>query len=211
MAPIFVTLLLAGILLPLLAACGGGGATKPLGHNNEILRINEHDPKQGDITQLDPQQRSYHQEAQIANEIFARVLTLDRDGKVVGDGAKRWTISSDGLTYTFAIRDGLKWVDGTLITARDFVDAIARSQDTCIRNGHGSFTDYYLGGVVNELLMGAQAEETVQCPKNADHSPQTRLTFSPIEGSGKAVDPVDDHTPVLRLSKPAPYFLAALT
>jgi ABC-type oligopeptide transport system substrate-binding subunit len=37
------------------------------------------------------------------------------------------------------------------------------------------------------------------------------LTFSSIEGSGKAIDPVDDHTLVLRISKPAPYFLAALT
>jgi hypothetical protein len=51
----------------------------------------------------------------------------------------------------------------------------------------------------------------MKCPKNADGTFPTQLTASPIEGSGKAVDAVVDHTLVLRLSQPAPYFLAALT
>jgi ABC-type transport system substrate-binding protein len=69
------------------------------------------------------------------------LLSLDQHGPIVGDGAARWTISADELTYTFAIRACLTWADGTPITARDFADAIARSQDPCIRKGHPAFTD----------------------------------------------------------------------
>ncbi|MFQ6078746.1 MAG: ABC transporter substrate-binding protein, partial [Thermodesulfobacteriota bacterium] len=39
--------------------------------------------------------------------------------KIVGDVAKSWKISKDGLTYTFKIRKGIKFHDGSLLTARD--------------------------------------------------------------------------------------------
>ncbi|WP_027348772.1 ABC transporter substrate-binding protein [Halotalea alkalilenta] len=37
-----------------------------------------------------------------------------------------WTISDDGLTYTFRLRDGLEWHDGTPVTARDCVASLER-------------------------------------------------------------------------------------
>lgn len=39
--------------------------------------------------------------------------------EVVGDVAESWTISDDGLTYTFKLRDGIRFHDGTPLTARD--------------------------------------------------------------------------------------------
>jgi len=39
--------------------------------------------------------------------------------EVVGDVAEDWTISEDNLTYTFTIRDGIKFHDGSILMARD--------------------------------------------------------------------------------------------
>lgn len=39
--------------------------------------------------------------------------------KVVGDLAEKWTISADGLTYTFTIRRGVRFHDGSPLTSRD--------------------------------------------------------------------------------------------
>jgi peptide/nickel transport system substrate-binding protein len=38
---------------------------------------------------------------------------------IIGDVAESWTISPDGLTYTFRLRDGVRFHDGSLLTARD--------------------------------------------------------------------------------------------
>src|SRR5262249_32190580 len=49
-----------------------------------------------------------------------RVDPNDATGtKLVGDLAESWTVSKDGLTYTFKIRRGVKFHDGALLTGRD--------------------------------------------------------------------------------------------
>ena len=39
--------------------------------------------------------------------------------KIIGDVATEWNISDDGLTYTFKIREGIKFHDGSVMTAAD--------------------------------------------------------------------------------------------
>ena len=48
-------------------------------------------------------------------------MTLDEAGVPKEAQAASYTVSDDGLTYTFTLRDGLKWSDGSAITAEDFV------------------------------------------------------------------------------------------
>jgi peptide/nickel transport system substrate-binding protein len=52
-------------------------------------------------------------------EAYPNLVGWDSDGKVVPDLAQSWTISPDGLTYTFVLRDGLKWSDAQPITSDD--------------------------------------------------------------------------------------------
>src|SRR5438132_9588196 len=50
--------------------------------------------------------------------LLLRVDPVDSN-KIVGDLAESWTVSDDGLMYTFKIRNGVKFHDGSLLTARD--------------------------------------------------------------------------------------------
>lgn len=52
---------------------------------------------------------------------YSTLLRFDPEHypKIVGDVAESWAISGDGLTYTFKIRQGIKFHDGSILTARD--------------------------------------------------------------------------------------------
>lgn len=51
------------------------------------------------------------------------LVKLDENDKVIPGVAKDWTVSDDGLTYTFNLRDDMKWSNGEPVTAKDFVFA----------------------------------------------------------------------------------------
>lgn len=48
-------------------------------------------------------------------------MSVDSENKIVPGQAESMEVSDDGLTYTFHLRKGLKWSDGTPLTANDFV------------------------------------------------------------------------------------------
>ena len=52
---------------------------------------------------------------------FEGLYSLGKDGVPVPGQAASVAISADGLTYTFTLRDGLKWSDGKALTAKDFI------------------------------------------------------------------------------------------
>lgn len=49
------------------------------------------------------------------------LLTVDENSQLAPGQAESWEVSEDGLTWTFHLRDGLKWSDGSDLTANDFV------------------------------------------------------------------------------------------
>lgn len=57
---------------------------------------------------------------------FEGLATYDSTGTVVPGNAESWDISEDGTVYTFHLRDGLKWSDGSDLTAEDYVYALQR-------------------------------------------------------------------------------------
>lgn len=60
---------------------------------------------------------------------FDCLLNIDEKGAVVAGAAEKWETSEDGLTWTFTLRDGLKWSDGSALTAEDFVYSWKRVAD----------------------------------------------------------------------------------
>ena len=59
----------------------------------------------------------------VIRHIIENLVTLDENDKVQPGVAKEWTVSDDGLVYTFKLRDDMKWSNGEKVTANDFVFA----------------------------------------------------------------------------------------
>lgn len=78
---------------------------------------------------IDPALNSTVDGANMILHAFEGLLKFDRDNSVIAGCAEKWEQSSDGLTWTFHLRDNLKWSDGTPLTAEDFVYSWRRVAD----------------------------------------------------------------------------------
>ncbi|MDE1987617.1 MAG: peptide ABC transporter substrate-binding protein [Alphaproteobacteria bacterium] len=74
---------------------------------------------------LDPNKIDGNWENNIACDMFMGLMTEDAACKPIPGAAESYSVSSDGLVYTFKIRDH-KWSDGTPVTAHDFVYSLRR-------------------------------------------------------------------------------------
>jgi oligopeptide transport system substrate-binding protein len=106
-APLFMALVLA--------ACGA-----PTDETNTLNRGNGLEPKS-----LDPHFIDGTWEANIVGDILVGLATEDAAGKPIPGAATDWTMSPDGLTWTFHMRHHV-WSDGVPVTAHDFVAAWQR-------------------------------------------------------------------------------------
>jgi oligopeptide transport system substrate-binding protein len=78
---------------------------------------------------LDPHIATGNSAAPILYDMYVGLTTFDAAGQVIPGAAESWTVSEDGLTYTFTLRPGLKWSDGSPITSQDFVYSFRRLLD----------------------------------------------------------------------------------
>ena len=89
----------------------------------DVLKIN----LASEPAKVDPALNSSVDGACLAVNMFEGLYTYDKDGNLQPALAENTEISEDGLTYTFTLRDGLKWSDGTDLTAKDFEYAWKRA------------------------------------------------------------------------------------
>ena len=197
----FVTFgLLVCVMTIILAGCESG-STQPkptaLPDSQQVLRVPLIGQK--DISRLDPATVADANSLAVMSLLYPGLVTLNASQQVIpwaADGLP--DVSEDGLTYTFHVRAGLKWSDGTPITASTFAYSINRALSPCVN----SRVNYYLFGLKDAVAFF----NTGRCESDGvtvDGSIKTLI--------GDALIVPDPLTLQIVLAQPAAYFLNILS
>jgi oligopeptide transport system substrate-binding protein len=139
----------------------------------------------GDPTTLDPARSGEATSIEYILQIFSGLVTLDENLKPVPDIASSWDVSADGKTYTFHLRDGVKFHSGRSVTAQDFKYSWERAASPATASPTAAT---YLGDIVGvKDMLAGRAKEL----------------------SGVKV--IDDRTLQVSVIEPKSYFLFKLT
>ncbi len=125
-----VDLLLAGAALLLLSFANPAQVAPPLGPapDREVPRRGGvfHVATFVNVRSLDPALAFDEASNPILALVFARLVTWDTEGRLAPDLASSFTASPDGLTYTFELREGARFHDGSPVLARDVQRSLER-------------------------------------------------------------------------------------
>jgi oligopeptide transport system substrate-binding protein len=139
-----MSLVLAAVMATgvILTACGGSKSTQPTTATTAANGETTTAPVEGnskaldlavqigpDPETIDPALNSAVDGGNMILHAFETLLSVDSENKIVPGTAEDFKVSPDGLTYTFNLRKGLKWSDGTPLTASDFVYSWKRLAD----------------------------------------------------------------------------------
>ena len=171
----FRTLALCAVLTAF-AACG----EQPETPTNTLQRGLASDPET-----LDQHRSRSTQAAEVLRDLGEGLAGYSATGELVPAAADRWDVSDDGLTYTFHLREGLKWSNGDALTAEHFVAGMRR--------------------LVNPATAAFYAQMLIDIENAAG------IVSGDIPVSMLGVEAPDDRTLVLRLVQPTPYLLGLLT
>jgi peptide/nickel transport system substrate-binding protein len=88
----------------------------------KVLKVVPH----ADLKNIDPIWTTAYITRNHAYLVYDTLFALDDKLQVQPQMVDKWTVSPDKLTYTFTLRDGLKWHDGAPVTAEDCVASLQR-------------------------------------------------------------------------------------
>lgn len=167
-----------------LAACGSSdktpttpNATTPTAAEKKVLRV-QFDVE---VASMDPQIATDGTSFEVISAITEGLYSIDEAGSPILAMAESVEKSSDGLTYTFKLRNA-KWSDGTAVTAKDFVFSWRRLVDPKVASEYAFIME--IAGVKNAVAA------------TTGDKPVTEL----------GVTAKDDKTLVVELDVPVPYF-----
>ena len=107
---------------------------------------------------LDPALNSSVDGACLAIASFGGLYTYDAEGNLKPDFATGYEVSEDGLTYTFTMREGLKWSDGSDLTAKDFEYSWKRAADPQTAADYSYMFNGIKGYEENNLAVAASED-----------------------------------------------------
>lgn len=174
--------------LTLLAGCGGSGesnsgdATKADG--SVVVNLASEPPQMVSFLTTDSTAGN------VMRHCIEGLTKLDENDKPVEGMAQSWTVSDDGLTYTFKLRDGIKWSNGDPVTAHDFEFAWDSMFTTTNGAQYASTWATYVQG----------AQELMQATKKGTEGADAAF-------AAKGWKAVDDTTFEATFTAPYPYIL----
>ena len=128
---------LAAVVLGLAFLCGGVGVAKnifTMSHTQEFGTI-------------DPARGTDYTESYAMLNLYDALVFPSPTGEIEPKLAESWTVSSDGLAYTFKLRQGVKFHDGTELTAEDVKFSLERV--LALKEGY-----FYLwAGIVSDVTV----------------------------------------------------------
>lgn len=137
------------------------------------------------LSELDPQMDSNSDNGDITGLLGEGLTRQSEDGEGTELGmAESYTVSEDGLTYTFTLKDGMQWSDGEPVTADQFVYAFQRYYDPANASEPAAFALEYIENAseiyngemdVSELGIEAVDEKTVAVTMGAFYPENTVL------------------------------------
>jgi oligopeptide transport system substrate-binding protein len=159
---------------------GVRGSERPADFDPTVLRRgNGPEPES-----LDPQGARTDAAFNVLRDLFEGLTAVGADGSAVPAAAESWTVTPDGLEYTFRLRDGLRWSNGDPVVAADYVTGLRRLVDPKTASPYAQFI---------EPVLNAAAIVRGEMPTDA-----------------LGVSAPDERTLVVRLGAPAPYLLGLL-
>ena len=181
MSIIRLSLLLGFLCLAGCSEPGNDGASDAVTSTQQVFhRGNGADPES-----LDPHKSSDHNSAEILRDLYEGLVGETPDAELIAGGAESWTISDDGLVYSFQLRKNAKWSNGDPVVAQDYVNGFQRAVDPNTASAYAQL----LAPIVNAKAIIA-----------GDKAP-----------SALGVIAKDTHALEITLSNPTPYFLGLLT
>lgn len=127
-----------------LSACGGREAP------DGVLRV----ALGGGPDSLDPLRAEFAVSALLFRQIYAPVVSYGLDGAPAPALATLWTSNDDHTVWTFAIREGLTWSDGSPLTADDILQSLRHGADPATAYPDASEL-YQITGYKDAVVNGA--------------------------------------------------------
>jgi oligopeptide transport system substrate-binding protein len=107
-----------------LMGCGGQNSNVSSRAADTLYRVSD-----DEISSLDPQKVSSVLDTRVLRDIFEGLTDYGPDGSIQPGLAKSWSVDANGLIWTFKLRDGLKFSDGSNLMASDVVSSFQRLFD----------------------------------------------------------------------------------
>ncbi|MEG0853727.1 MAG: peptide ABC transporter substrate-binding protein, partial [Angelakisella sp.] len=123
---------------------------------NELAAVVGPDPDT-----IDPALNSAVDGGTVIKHVFEGLYTLDKNGVPVPAQAEKVELSEDLMTYTFTLRDGLTWSDGTPITSEDFIYSWNRAIDPATAADYAYMFECIDGYAAGKLNMTAPDAKTL--------------------------------------------------